>query len=165
MAKISDELAFWNALVNKVKPLIKQETTNCMRCARYDVTTAPDGNVIGVTLPLGTTEIFIPYSQEVSSASVGDTVMVVWFGTLSNAKAYYYAEGYNGSSGGGGGTTNYNDLSNKPKINNYTLSGSVTLANIGLVTSVSSSSTDNQFASAKCLFDITGDIESLLAAL
>lgn len=54
---------------------------------------------------------------------------------------------------------------NKPKINNYTLSGSVTLANIGLVTSVSSSSTDNQFASAKCLFDITGDIESLLAAL
>lgn len=35
------------------------------------------------------------------------------------------------SGGGGGGTSNYNDLSNKPKINGYTLSGNVTLQNIG----------------------------------
>ena len=33
--------------------------------------------------------------------------------------------------GGGGGTDNYNALSNKPKINGYTLYGDVTLQNIG----------------------------------
>lgn len=34
-----------------------------------------------------------------------------------------------------------------------------------LVTSVSSSSTDSQYPSAKCLFDLVGNIESLLAAI
>ena len=35
-------------------------------------------------------------------------------------------------SGGGGGTDNYNDLSNKPQINNVTLSGNKTTADLGL---------------------------------
>ena len=96
MANIKDGLAFWNALAEKVKALIKQETSNCLKCARYDVTTAPDGTKIGVTLPFGTTEIQIPYSQEVSSAQVGDTVMVVWYGSLSTAKAYYFGNGFVG---------------------------------------------------------------------
>lgn len=41
-----------------------------------------------------------------------------------------------GASGGGGGTgsSNYNDLSNKPKINNVTLSGNKTAADLGLAT-------------------------------
>ena len=103
MANIQDGLAFWNTLSKKVKSLIKQETSNCFKCARYDVTTAPNGSTIGVTLPLGTTEIQIPYSQEVSDAEVGETVIVVWYGSLSNAKAYYYGNGYEGTSGGGGG--------------------------------------------------------------
>lgn len=34
-----------------------------------------------------------------------------------------------------------------------------------LVTSVSSSSTDSQYPSAKCLYDLVGNIESLLAAI
>lgn len=34
-----------------------------------------------------------------------------------------------------------------------------------LVTSISAQSTDNQYPSAKCVYDIVGDIESLLAAL
>lgn len=34
-----------------------------------------------------------------------------------------------------------------------------------LVTSISSQSTDNQYPSAKCVYDIVGDIETLLAAL
>ncbi len=65
----------------------------------------------------------------------------------------------------GGGTLDYNALSNKPSINSYTLTGAVTLANIGLVTVLSSSSTDAQFPSAKCVWDMIGDVESALAAL
>lgn len=37
------------------------------------------------------------------------------------------------SGGGGGGTGDYNDLTNKPKINNVTLSGNKTAADLGLV--------------------------------
>ena len=38
-----------------------------------------------------------------------------------------------GGGGGGGGTDNYNDLSNRPKINSVTLEGNKTAANLGLV--------------------------------
>lgn len=93
---IQDGLAFWNALKSKIVPLVKTETSNCLRCARYDVTTAPNGSKIGVTLPEGDNEIFIPYSLEVSDATVGDTVMVVWHGSLSNAKAFWFGNGYAG---------------------------------------------------------------------
>lgn len=40
----------------------------------------------------------------------------------------------NGGGGGGGGTDNYNDLSNKPKINNVTLSGNKSASDLGLAT-------------------------------
>ena len=33
------------------------------------------------------------------------------------------------------------------------------------VTSISSSSTDTQYPSAKCVYDLVGDIETLLAAI
>ena len=36
------------------------------------------------------------------------------------------------STGGGGGTSNYNDLTNKPSINNITLSGNKTLSDLGI---------------------------------
>lgn len=94
---------FWDSIVGKIKSLIKLETTNALRAERYEVTTAPNGTVIGVTKALGSTELFLPYSQEVASAIVGQPVLVVWWGSMSNAKVYYYATGYNGSSGGGGG--------------------------------------------------------------
>ena len=41
-------------------------------------------------------------------------------------------DGEDGSGGGGGGTTNYNNLTNKPKINGYTLSGERTAAGLDL---------------------------------
>lgn len=142
------------------------------------------------------------------------------------------------SSGGGGGSTNYNDLSNKPSINNVTLSGNKSLTDLGIqpsgnyvtpselstvattgnysdlngkptiptktsdlnndsgfitnsvdnltnyytksstdtllgnkedksnkVTSLSSSSTDTQYPSAKCVYDLVGDIETILTTL
>ena len=36
------------------------------------------------------------------------------------------------SGGGGGGTSDYNALNNKPKVNNVTLSGDMTLADLGI---------------------------------
>ena len=140
------------------------------------------------------------------------------------------------STGGGGGSTNYNDLSNKPSINNVTLQGNKSLTELGIqpsgdyvtpsdlssvatsgsyndltnkptipnktsdltndsgfitnsaltnyytktetdnllnakenitnkVTSISSSSTDSQYPSAKCVYDLVGDIQTLLDTL
>lgn len=37
--------------------------------------------------------------------------------------------------GGGGGTTNYEDLTNKPKVNGVTLSGNKTSADLGITAS------------------------------
>lgn len=93
---VNEGLAFWNAIKQKAKQLIKQETTNCFRLERYDVTSAPNGTTIGVTLPEGNTEINIPYSHEVSEAVVGDTVLVGWYGSLSTAKAVWYGKGFSG---------------------------------------------------------------------
>ena len=76
-----------------------------------------------------------------------------------------------GGGGGGGGTSDYDQLSNRPSINGTTLTGNKTAANLGLeatankVTSLSSASTDTQYPSAKCVYDLVGDVESALAAL
>lgn len=96
---ISEALQFWNSVSGKISGLIRDETKNAFRCERYEVTTAPNGSKIGVTLPYGTNQLLIPYSKEVASASVGDTVLVVWWGSMSNAKAYYFADGYEGAAG------------------------------------------------------------------
>lgn len=93
---INDGMAFWNAIKAKIRALIKQETSNCFRLQRYDVTTAPNGTTIGVRLPEGTKEIKIPYSQEVSTAVAGDTVLVGWYGSLSTAKAVFFGDGFEG---------------------------------------------------------------------
>jgi hypothetical protein len=93
---LSDALKFWDAISGKVKEMIRSETNNAMRVERYDVTTAPNGTVMGVTKPLGTHEIFLPYSSEVRNAKVNDPVLVAWWGSMSNAKVYYFANGYNG---------------------------------------------------------------------
>ena len=51
--------------------------------------------------------------------------------TLNAAKRYTDSHG-----GGGGGSTNYNDLSNKPKINGTTVQGTMTLDNLGIKNNV-----------------------------
>lgn len=51
-----------------------------------------------------------------------------------------------GGGGGGGGTNNYNDLLNKPKINNVTLSGELSLSDLGIhnpVTMIGATSSDD----------------------
>lgn len=54
--------------------------------------------------------------------------------------------------------TSYNDLTDKPDLSGYQTTSN-------LVTSLSSASTDTQYPSAKCVYNIVGDIESLLAAI
>ena len=93
---INEATSFWKALSGKSRELVQAETENAFRCGRFDVTTAPNGSVIGVTLPYGSNEILIPYSNEVASAAVGDTVLVVWWNNMSTAKAYYFGDGYAG---------------------------------------------------------------------
>ena len=88
-----DAKAFWDAMRSHVARLCRQETANALRAERYDVTTAPDGKVIGVRQPFGAQEIKIPYAAEVASAAVGDTVLVVWWGSMSNAKAWFFGSG------------------------------------------------------------------------
>ena len=90
---MQDAKAFWDTIRGHVAKLCRQETANALRAERYDVTTAPDGKVIGVRQPYGAQEIKIPYAADVSSAAVGDTVLVVWWGSMSNAKAWFFGSG------------------------------------------------------------------------
>lgn len=55
----------------------------------------------------------------------------------------------------------YNDLDDKPTIPD--VSGKENTSN--KVTSLSSSSTDTQYPSAKCVYDLVGDIETILASI
>ena len=73
---MQDAKAFWDAMRSHVARLCRQETANALRAERYDVTTAPDGKVIGVRQPFGAQEIKIPYAAEVASAAVGVTVLL-----------------------------------------------------------------------------------------
>lgn len=95
---LSEAIKFWDSISGKVRELIRSETQNAMRLERYDVTTAPNGTVMGVTKPFGNNEIFLPYSAEVAGAAVGNPVLVAWWGSMSNAKVYYFANGYRGTS-------------------------------------------------------------------
>lgn len=88
---------FWDAISGKIKSLIKAETKNTLRVERYDVTTAPNGTKMGVTEPFGSTELMLPYSEEVRDVKVGDPVLVAWWGSMSNAKVCYHADGFDGA--------------------------------------------------------------------
>lgn len=50
---------------------------------------------------------------------------------LTRAEKYLNKIVENGGGGGGGGTTNYNELSNRPQVNNKTLEGNMSLSDLG----------------------------------
>lgn len=93
---LKEAQTFWEAIKNKVVQVCRNENKNSLNVERYIVTTPPNGSVMGVTLPFGTKEIMLPYSQEVAGATVENQVLVAWWGSMSNAKVYYYANGYDG---------------------------------------------------------------------
>ena len=96
-----------------------------------------------------------------------DEHIVVWDGQTTKTLRQLIAAG----GGSSGGTSDYDQLDNRPSINGNTLTGNKTAANLGLeatankVTSISSSSTDDQYPSALCVYTLVGDIETALAAL
>lgn len=70
-------------------------------------------------------------SFSLNSTEVGDVITAFVF---NEGQAYFIQQNEtHGGSGGGGGTTDYNDLDNKPKINNVTLYGNKTGNDLGLV--------------------------------
>ena len=95
-----------------------------------------------------------------------DEHIVVWDGQTTKTLKQLIAAG-----GGSSGTSDYDQLNNRPSINGNTLTGNKTGANLGLedsankVTSISSSSTNDQYPSALCVYTLVGDIETALAAL
>lgn len=84
---------FWRAIEGKVRRVCRDENAQTLKCDRFDVTTAPNGTVIGVKRPFGNNEIFLPYASACANAVVGDTVLVIWWGGMSTAKAWYMGTG------------------------------------------------------------------------
>lgn len=78
MSNTDEALKIWNALKPMIDREIKAKTDSCVRAKKMLVTTAPNETVIGVTEPYGT-EIFVPYSSEIATSQVGDTVWVWYF--------------------------------------------------------------------------------------
>lgn len=105
---LKEALAFYGAIEGKVRETVRSMSGRNLQCERYDVTTAPNSATgkIGVTQPYGQ-EIFVPYSAACADAQVGDTVLVVWWKSLSNAKAWFMGDKI-GEGGGDAPVTSVN---------------------------------------------------------
>lgn len=84
---------FAAALRPLVEKIVDERCRNVLRADRFDVTTAADGTKMGVRQPFGKREIFLPYTTAVASAAVGDAVLVLWRGSLSNGKVWCFGGG------------------------------------------------------------------------
>ena len=88
MSLLSESEQIERAIRGVVKKIIEEETRDCLRVKKAIVTTAPDANtgLCGVKLVGDDTEIMIPYSSVVASASEGDAVLVaVIYNSMRNA--------------------------------------------------------------------------------
>lgn len=83
---------FWNSLKPMIDEEIKAQTRGMVQRRKMKVTTAPslNTNKIGVTEPFGT-EMFIPFTTNLISATVGDVVWVEFMYGLTNAFASMFA--------------------------------------------------------------------------
>ena len=90
MLELTKEFA--KALEPLIQQIVDDRTKNALRVERYEVSTVADGTAMGVRQPYGT-EIFLPYSQQVANAQEGDSVLVLWRGTLSTAKVWCFGNG------------------------------------------------------------------------
>lgn len=96
----------------------------------------------------------------------GSTLTVLspyMFKILGEDGIWHVKETSGGGGGGGGGTTNYNDLSNKPKINGITLYGNKTSAdfNIPTLEAVEKNTTDIEtLKSAVAGFEVVDEIKA-----
>ena len=118
----------------------------------YDKTTLTDGDVIRVLTDsthddesayyrynaatdsfdyIGTTRAYTDFVG--TSGGMAGAAGLVPAPQATDADKYLKSDGtWATVSGGGGGTTNYNSLSNKPRVNNVTLQGNKTLSELGI---------------------------------
>ena len=84
----SEALAIWNALKPMIDKEIDRRTTGVVQRRKVVVSTAPSlvTGVIGVTEPFGP-EIFVPFTNAVSTATVGDPVWIEFAYNATNAVA------------------------------------------------------------------------------
>ena len=93
MADVNKEaVEFWNSLKPMIDEEIKTQTRGMVQRRKMKVTTAPslNTNKIGVTEPFGT-EMLIPFTTNLISATVGDVVWVEFMYGLTNAFASMFA--------------------------------------------------------------------------
>lgn len=76
--KANEALKNWKSLLPMLKPFVRSETKTAVRRKKMNVTTAPNGAVIGVTDPVDNTEISIPYQPACATVLVGQSVWVEW---------------------------------------------------------------------------------------
>ena len=84
--------------------------------------------------PITREEMFL---NAISGSSDIESLEDVIITDPQNAEVLKYdadqASWVNGTASGGGGTSDYTDLTNKPKINNVTLAGNKSLSDLGIV--------------------------------
>ena len=90
MLKEANEFA--RAMEPLIRRIVDERTKNVLRAERYEVSTEADGTVMGVRQPFGK-EIFLPYTTEVANAEEGESVLVLWRGTLSTGKVWCFGSG------------------------------------------------------------------------
>jgi len=100
--------------------------------------------------------------QTTTSHESGGTNIITATLTDGTTSEFYIKNGEAGG-GGGGGTSNYNDLTNKPSINNITLTGNKTTSDLGIniPTATSDLTNDSGFITSSSLptkvSDLTND--------
>lgn len=102
--------------------------------------------------------------EEAYLASIAGQDVVLPEEPLSRKEQYlaYIAE--NGGGGGGGGTSDFNELTNRPKYNGADMTSSTNIPLAPTVVQTTGSSTTNVM-SQKAVTDIIGDVESALHAV
>ena len=81
-----EALAMWNAMKPIIDKEIERRTAGMVQRRKAVVSTAPASGVIGVKESFST-EIFIPYSSALSSATVGTPVWIEFAYGMNNAVA------------------------------------------------------------------------------
>lgn len=83
----NEAVNIWKTIKGKIGRLIDLRTANCLRMKRLVVVIEPNGSTLGVMQPNDTQIFNIPYMSSLSTAQVGDTVLVVYWYGMTNAFA------------------------------------------------------------------------------
>lgn len=92
MSVLKEAQSFVNAIKDIARVVVQEETRDCLRVKKAVIIAAPSGNSCTVRFvgeDSNSGGITIPYSSEVASAAVGDSVWVlILYGSLRNAIAW-----------------------------------------------------------------------------